>query len=71
MKENNPQLQIKENLIIWNLIPGKMNSLEFSFWSWEKLSIGIILVILTVLIAYFIRFYRFKIGSDLPQLPAN
>ena len=68
---NNPQLEISNNLIIWNLIPGEINRLEFSFWSWNKLLIGITLISFLIGIAYFIRFYRFRIGSDLPQLPSN
>ena len=35
--ENNSNLEISKNLIIWNLNQGQMNSLEFSFWSLNKL----------------------------------
>ena len=67
----NPQLEISKNIIIWNLIPGKINSLEFSFRSWNKLLIGITLISFLIIIAYVLRFYRFKIGTDLPQLPSD
>ena len=31
--KNYSNLEITKNLIIWNLIQGQINSLEFSFWS--------------------------------------
>ena len=68
--KNNSQTEISKNLIIWNLKPGEINSLEFSFWSWNKLIICISLITLILLIAYLLRFYRFKIGTDL-LLPSN
>ncbi len=68
---NDSQPEISENLIIWNLILGERNTLEFSFWSWNKLFIGITLVLLIILTAYSLRFYRFKLGTDFPQLPPN
>ena len=67
----NTQLKISENLIIWNLIPGKVNNIEFSFWSWNKLLIAISLTFLLIIMASLLRFYRFKMGTDLPQLPSN
>ena len=67
----NPQLKISDNLIIWNLIPGKINNIEFSFWSWNKLLIAITLTFLLIIMAYLLRFYRFKMGTDLPQLPSH
>ena len=68
---NNSQLEISKNLIVWNLVPGEINNLKFSFWSLNKLLIGIITSLLLILISYLLRFYRFKLGSDLPQLPSN
>ncbi len=67
----NPQLEISKNIIIWHLIPGQINSIEFSFWSWNKLLIGITIISLLIIMAYVLRFYRFKIGTDLPQLPSD
>ena len=69
--KNNSNLKITKNLVIWNLIQGQMNSLEFSFWSWNKLLIGIFIILLMVILAYSLRFYRFKLGTDLPQLPSQ
>ena len=68
---NKPQLEISKNLIVWNLIPGKLNTLEFSFWSWNKLLIGITFISLLILITYLLRFYRLQLGTDLPQLPSD
>ncbi len=68
---NNSNLEIKRNLIIWNLNQGKMNSLEFSFWSLNKFLIGISIIFIIIILAYSLRFYRFKLGSDLPQLPSK
>ncbi len=69
--KNNSNLEITRNLIIWNLNLGEMNSIEFSFWSWNKLFIGIFIILITIILAYSLRFYRFRLGTDLPQLPSN
>ncbi len=67
----NPQVEISKNIIIWHLIPGQINNIEFAFWSWNKLLIGITIISLLIIMAYGLRFYRFKIGTDLPQLPSE
>ncbi|MBO8204075.1 DUF3153 domain-containing protein [Prochlorococcus marinus] len=69
--EKNSNSEITRNLIIWNLNLGQINSLEFSFWSWNKLLIGISIILIIIILAYSLRFYRFKLGTDLPQLPAK
>ena len=69
--KNNSNLEITKNLIIWNLNPGQINILEFSFWSLNKLLIGISTILITTILAYLLRFYRFKLGTDLPQLPSK
>ncbi len=69
--QNNSNLEITKNLIIWNLNQGQINSLEFSFWSLNKLLIGITTILIIILLAYLLRFYRFKLGTDLPQLPSK
>ncbi len=68
---SNSKEEVSNKLIIWNLSPGKKNILEFSFWIWNKLLIGVTLIAMVILSAYLIRFFRFKIGSDLPQLPSQ
>ncbi len=69
--QNNTNLEVTKNLIIWNLNQGQINSLEFSFWSWNKLLIGIFIILIIMFFAYLLRFYRFKLGTELPQLPSN
>ena len=68
---NNSNSEIKRNLIIWNLNAGQINTLEFIFWSWNKLLIGISFILIIIILAYALRFYRFKLGTDLPQLPSK
>jgi len=69
--ENNSNLEITKNLIIWNLNQGQINSLEFSFWSLNKLLIGSSTILIIIVLAYLLRLYRFKLGTDLPQLPSK
>ncbi len=68
---SNPKLKISKNLIVWNLIPGEKNTLEFSFWRWNKILIWTIIILLLMTMAYVLRSYRYKLGSDLPQLPSD
>ena len=69
--KNNANLEITKNLIIWDLNQGQINSLEFSFWSLNKLLIGVFIILIIIVLAYLLRFYRFKLGTDLPQLPSK
>ncbi len=69
--ENNPRIELSRSFIKWNLIPGGADSLEFSFWKWNKSLLGFFLITLIILMAYLIRFYRYKIDSNLPKLPPN
>jgi len=69
--KDNSNFEIAKNLIIWNLNQGQINSLEFSYWSLNKLLIGISIILIIIILAYLLRFYRFKLGSDLPQLPSE
>ncbi len=68
---SNPNIEISKNFIKWNLIPGEKNSIEFSFWNWNKLILGFILILLIIMIAYILRFYRYKLGTSYPELPSN
>ena len=69
--QNSPTVEVSKNFIKWQLIPGEINSLEFSFWNWNKLLLGFLIILLILLLAYFIRFYRYQIGSNFPGLPSN
>ncbi|MDC3171007.1 DUF3153 domain-containing protein [Prochlorococcus sp. AH-716-E13] len=66
-----PTIEVSKNFIMWQLIPGELNILEFSFWNWNKLLLGFLLILLLILFAYFVRFYRYQIGSGFPELPSN
>ena len=67
----NSNVEVSKNFIKWQLIPGELNSLEFSFWNWNKLLLGFLLILFLMSIAYFLRFYRYQIGSNFPELPSN
>ncbi len=56
--------------IKWELNPGEINEIEFSFWEWDKFFIGFISVIFIIIITYYIRSKKYELGSDLPQLPS-
>tara|TARA_Y100001933_G_scaffold214334_1_gene220378 strand:- start:1011 stop:2117 length:1107 start_codon:yes stop_codon:yes gene_type:complete len=64
------QISTNKNVINWRLIPGNNNSIEFSYWYWNKFILGTLIVILLVSMAYYIRKNRFEIGSNLPELPS-
>ncbi len=68
---DNATVEVSKNFIKWKLIPGKINSLNFSFWNWNKLLLGFLLILLLIGFAYFLRFYRYQIGSNFPELPSN
>ena len=68
---DDPNVEVSKNFIEWQLIPGKLNSLKFSFWNWNKLLLGYLLILLLMLIAYVVRFYRYQIRSNFPELPSN
>ena len=67
---NNDQISTYKNIIYWQLIPGSNNTIEFSYWYWNRFILGILIVILLVIMAYYIRRNRFEIGSNLPKLPS-
>ena len=69
--KNNSNFELTKNHIIWKLNPGQINSIEFSFWSLNKLFIGISIILIMIILTYSIRFYRFKLGTNLPQLPSK
>ena len=67
--QNKHSVEVYENFIKWKLIPGNINTIEFSFWSWNKLLLGLLTILLIILLAYFVRFYRYQISSKFPELP--
>ena len=69
--QNNMEVEISKNKMKWSLSPGEINNLEFSFWYWNKLLIGFLIIVSIISLAYFIKFYRYQIGSNLPGLPSD
>ncbi len=67
----NPTVEVSKNFIKWELILGEKNTLEFSFWNWNKLILGFLLISLIIFLAYFVRFYRYQVGPNFPELPSN
>ena len=63
-------VNIFKNEINWKLIYGQMNSINFSFWSLNRLFISLILSTTLVSIGYILRINRYELGSDLPELPS-
>ena len=70
ISEKNDQIFANNNIINWILIPGRNNTIEFSYWYWNKFILGTLIVIILVSAAYYIRKNRFEIGSNLPELPS-
>ncbi len=68
--KDNKNVNINERNIIWNLLPGNINQIEFSFWHWNIFLIWTLIVILLIIFAYYIRNKRYALGSNLPQLPS-
>ena len=69
--KNSNLIKTNQNIIMCSLIPGEFNILKFSFWQWNFFLLGLLLITLTVSMAYLVRFYRYQIGSELPQLPSR
>ena len=70
LNKKNDQISTNKNIIYWKLIPGINNTIEFSYWYWNKFILGILTTILLVILASYIRRNRFEIGSNLPELPS-
>ena len=70
ISNKNDQISTNKNVIYWKLIPGSNNAIEFSYWYWNRFILGILIAILLVILASYIRKNRFKIGSNLPELPS-
>ena len=69
--KNSNLIKTNQNIIRWSLIPGEFNILKFSFWQWNFFLLGLLLITLTVSMAYLVRFYRYQIGSEFPELPSR
>ena len=68
--KENKYINLAEKTIKWEILQGKINQIEFSYWSWNKILIWSFIIILLIMFAYFIRDKRYELGSNLPQLPS-
>ena len=66
----NSNIKIINKSINWKIIPGKINQIEFSYWSWNQFLIYTLIIVLLIISAYYIRNKRYELGSNLPQLPS-
>ena len=48
---------------------GQINQLEVSYWKWNQISVGIILIISLTLLSIFIQKFRLNMGFGFPELP--
>ncbi len=60
---------IKNGLMYLPLKIGLVNYLEASYWKWNMISVGIILIISLILLSLFLQKYRLKMGFGYPELP--
>ncbi len=59
----------KNNLMTLPLQVGKLNQLEVSYWKWNRISVGIILIISLTSLSIFLQKFRLKMGFGFPELP--
>ncbi len=59
----------KKGLTLLSLEIGQLNQLEVSYWKWNQISVGIILIISLTLISIFLQTFRLKMGFGFPELP--
>ena len=59
----------KKDLTFLSLKIGEINQLEFSYWKWNQISIGIIMIIFLIFISIFLQTFRLKMGLGFPELP--
>ena len=60
---------LKQGLTLLPLEIGQINQLEVSYWKWNKISVGIILIISLIFISIFLQTLRLKMGFGFPELP--
>ena len=60
---------IKKDLTLLPLEIGQINQLEVSYWKWNQISVGIILIISLTFIIIFLQTLRLKMGFGFPELP--
>jgi len=61
--------KFKKGLTLLPLEIGQINQLEISNWKWNKISIGIILIVFLTLLSIYLQALRHKMGFGFPELP--
>ena len=60
---------LKKGLTFFPLEIGQVNQLEISYWKWNQLSIGVILIIALTLLSLTLQRFRLQMGFGFPELP--
>ena len=48
---------------------GQINQLEFSSWKWNKIAVGLVMIIFLTLLSIFLQKFRLNLGFGFPELP--
>ncbi|MBW3041525.1 DUF3153 domain-containing protein [Prochlorococcus marinus] len=59
----------KKGLTSLPLKIGQINQLEVSYWKWNQIAVGLILIISLILISLFLQTFRLNMGFGFPELP--
>ena len=60
---------LEKDLISLPIQIGDVNHFQVSYWKWNKISLGIILIILLTLSSTILQKFRLKLGFGFPELP--
>ena len=63
------EANLQKGLALLPLKIGQINQLEVSYWHWNQISVGIILIISLIIISIFLQRLRLKMGLGFPELP--
>ena len=63
------EFTLKKGLISLPLKIGQVNQIEASYWKWNQISVGLILIIALTLLSIFLQKFRLKMGFGFPELP--
>jgi len=59
----------KDGSILLPLKIGQINQLEVSYWKWDPIAVGVILIIFLILLSIFLQKFRLNMGFGFPELP--
>ena len=62
-------LQKNIDSFIWEVQQAEKNTLEFHQWKWNKLRIGIIVILSLLSLSLILQSIRLKMGFGFPELP--